>query len=182
MYDYNTYYKKESYFGEAYPELIEYFKSLPKSYHILDIGCGQGRDAIALTTLGFTVTGIDASSLGISQLQERAKALNLHITTEVADMYTYDITHFDVLLLDSMFHFYKNDMKTETKFFHSLVDRLKMNGYIVLAMQYNKARVSYLKGLIKKRNLSIELERDITYKEYNSKYILFSLKKTNETV
>ena len=35
---------------------------LPKAGHILDAGCGSGRDSLAFKTLGYTVTAIDASA------------------------------------------------------------------------------------------------------------------------
>jgi len=41
-------------------------KILPKKAHILDLGCGGGRDAQIFIRNGFRVTGIDASSVLIN--------------------------------------------------------------------------------------------------------------------
>lgn len=48
---------------------------------VLDLGCGVGRHALALAKLGFEVTAFDASQAGLSQVEERAAALGLELTT-----------------------------------------------------------------------------------------------------
>jgi len=67
---YYKYYEAENLFGEPYPELIEFFAEYPRKRKVLDLGCGQGRDAIALARLGYSVTGIDNSRVGIDQMNE----------------------------------------------------------------------------------------------------------------
>ncbi len=46
--NYDKYYKDEKYFGEPYKGLVEFFKSYSPKGTVLDLGCGQGRDAVAL--------------------------------------------------------------------------------------------------------------------------------------
>ena len=87
---YDTYYQTENLFGNPYPELISYFKSLPRKGKILDLGCGQGRDAISLARMDFEVVGVDHSKLGIEQMEKIAKDENLSLTGLVADIYQYD--------------------------------------------------------------------------------------------
>ena len=52
---------------------------------VLDVGCGQGRDALFIARLGHVVTAIDLSPSGISDLQRDAAAEGLAIFAEVAD-------------------------------------------------------------------------------------------------
>lgn len=40
----------------------------PVKAHILDVGCGMGREAFALSDMGFSVTGIDISKEAIEQV------------------------------------------------------------------------------------------------------------------
>ena len=65
---YDKYYQTKNLFGDPYPELIEFFTDHPEKGKVLDLGCGQGRDAIALARLGYSVTGIDNSQVGIDQM------------------------------------------------------------------------------------------------------------------
>ncbi|MGB4378475.1 MAG: class I SAM-dependent methyltransferase, partial [Limnochordia bacterium] len=52
---------------------------LPKGAAILDIGCGMGREAFALSDLGFSVVGIDISQEAITQVTELAGEAGYHI-------------------------------------------------------------------------------------------------------
>ena len=43
---YDKHNRNENLFGEPYPELIKFFSNYPKRGKLLDLGCGQGRNAI----------------------------------------------------------------------------------------------------------------------------------------
>ena len=73
MTSYDKHYKTEEYFGDPYPELIDFLSGISPKGKLLDLGCGQGRDAIPLARLGFKVTGIDNSSTGIDQMLKIAQ-------------------------------------------------------------------------------------------------------------
>lgn len=76
-----------------------------RSFSVLDIGCGQGRDAIAIARRGHQVHGIDISPHGINDLAVIAKTEGLALTGEVADLLKYHPTApFDVLLSDRTLH------------------------------------------------------------------------------
>ncbi|MCB0820944.1 MAG: methyltransferase domain-containing protein, partial [Bacteroidetes bacterium] len=76
---YDKYYETEELFGEPYPELIEFFRTYSLKGKVLDLGCGQGRDSIAIARLGYEVTGIDNSRTGIEQMLEIAASENLNL-------------------------------------------------------------------------------------------------------
>ena len=68
---------------------------------VLDVGCGQGRDALFIARLGHVVTAIDLSPSGISDLQRDAAAEGLAIFAEVTDNREYKSRkHFDVIVID----------------------------------------------------------------------------------
>ena len=46
----------------------------------LDVGMGQGRNALHLAKLGWTVTGFDVSQVGVEQAQRSAKAAGVKLT------------------------------------------------------------------------------------------------------
>lgn len=58
----------------------------------LDLGIGQGRNALYLASQGWDVTGVDISDEGIGQVNEAAKAsgLDAKVHAQVADLYTWD--------------------------------------------------------------------------------------------
>lgn len=72
---------------------------------VLDLGCGQGRDALMFARAGHRVVGVDVSSVGITQMREAARAEGLDVEGVVADIRTYGPDRrFDVVILDRVLH------------------------------------------------------------------------------
>ena len=66
---------------------------------VLDIGGGEGRNALYLAEKGFTVTVYDLSKIGIQKLQLAAKEKHLTIQTKVTDILSDRLERdFDVLI------------------------------------------------------------------------------------
>ena len=100
---YDEYYQKKNYFGNPYPGLVDFFRTYPVKSTIPDLGCGQGRDSLVLARLGYKVTAIDLSSVGIEQLNQVAKEEDLDIRGQVRDIYDFEISEeYDMVLLDSI--------------------------------------------------------------------------------
>ena len=136
MTDYDRYYETEELFGEPYDELIDFFKDYEPKGKILDLGCGQGRDSISLARLGYKVTGIDKSKVGIDQMNSISKRENLNLIGIVGDIFSWDnYQHFDIVLLDSMFHFYKQDKKREIDLIDKIARQISRNGLICICIQ-----------------------------------------------
>ncbi|MFK7951182.1 MAG: methyltransferase domain-containing protein [Saprospiraceae bacterium] len=134
--EYDDYYQTENLFGKPYAELIDFFSNIKKKGKLLDLGCGQGRDAIPLAKLGYEVTGIDNSKIGIQQLNQIAKKEALPIIGIVADIYSYsDFKVFDFILLDSMFHFGKKEKTTEIAFLNRIISETKPQTIITICIQ-----------------------------------------------
>lgn len=177
---YDSHYQTPEYFGKPYPELVDFFKKLNKNQTILDMGCGQGRDLFFLAELGFNMIGIDNSKVGIEQIRKRALKLNLNITVNVADIYNYIIPpEVDIVLMDSMLHFYKNDIESETALVNSILKQLKNGGIFCNCLIKGKKREKILKDIIEKSNFDwTKIHEDyIKYPENNSEYHLLVIKK-----
>lgn len=119
--------------GEPTREFVEFFNSFPKrKAKVLDIGCGQGRDALFIARLGHSIVAVDMSPSGISDLQKDADAENLNITTEVADICLYEIQDdFDVIVVDRTLHML--NPKDRIAVLQKLMAASKKDTYILIA-------------------------------------------------
>ena len=65
----------------------EFLSRLPKDSHIVDVGCGHGRDMEWFESRGCTVTGIDCSGGILAEAKKRVKGALIH-----ADFTTYSFS------------------------------------------------------------------------------------------
>jgi len=150
---YDKYYQTENLFGEPYPELIEFFTEYPRKGKVLDLGCGQGRDAITLARLGYSVTGTDNSKVGIDQMNQIAQNEKLDLVGQVGDIYAFDhFKEFDIVLMDSMFHFAKKDKEKEIGLIKKIVSDLRKGSLMVVFIQDTGEKVRTL-------NKAIDIDR-----------------------
>lgn len=90
--------------GPPFDEFAAFCSSSPPG-RVLDLGCGQGRDALMFARAGHRVRGIDHSAVGIRQMLEAAAGEALDVEGQVADIADVPIDdHFDVVLLDRVLH------------------------------------------------------------------------------
>jgi SAM-dependent methyltransferase len=86
-----TYAQHSDYFGTRASRLLErYAQLLPAGARVLDIGVGQGRNALGLAERGCRVTGIDTSATALEQVREQAGAASLEIELWHGDFIDYD--------------------------------------------------------------------------------------------
>jgi cyclopropane fatty-acyl-phospholipid synthase-like methyltransferase len=81
MQDYDrTYAETIAYFGEEpTPLLLQHLGEIKPGGRVLDIGVGQGRNALALARAGFQVTGIDPSAEAVAQTLSNAAGAGLAV-------------------------------------------------------------------------------------------------------
>jgi SAM-dependent methyltransferase len=67
----------------------------------LDVGMGQGRNAIFLARQGWNVTGFDASQVGVTQAQEQARksGLNLTAVRQTAAAFDWGTNRWDLIVV-----------------------------------------------------------------------------------
>lgn len=162
---YDKHYQTENLFGKPFDELIEYYKGFSKRSKLVDIGCGQGRNAIPLAEIGFDVTGIDNSEVGIKQMLNIAHKKKLRIYTQITDIYnSADYKSFDFFLLDSMFHFQKKDRLKELKLIEKIITDAKENSIITFCIQNTGKKIDVLKEFVNKLALTTKhFEKDLVY-------------------
>lgn len=167
---YDKHYRIKKYFGEPYPELISFFRNFPVRGKLLDLGCGQGRNAIPLAQFGYNVTGIDSSKIGINQMLKLDNRLEL--LGIVGNIYEVDNFYdYEFILLDSMFHFHKKDIARETKLVKKIIALSKSDTIIVFCIRDSGDKVRILnKSIDYKYQQKRVLDKKIKYKfEYDGK-------------
>ena len=67
----------------------------------LDLAAGEGRNALWLAELGWEVTAVDFSSVGLEKARRAAVARGVHLETEEADLTSYEPARdrFDLVLI-----------------------------------------------------------------------------------
>lgn len=106
-YNYDELYKTTPWaLGEPTQVFVKHFAGLERfALRVLDVGCGQGRDAVFIAKMGHSVVGVDMSSHGISALNDMATKGKLRIKGIVADIRDYAPDGmFDVILIDRTLH------------------------------------------------------------------------------
>lgn len=170
---YDDYYQSEALFGDPYRELMEFFAQYPNRGKLLDVGCGQGRDAIPLARIGYEVTGIDCSEVGIKQMLATGQEEGLNLTGIVGDMYAFDrFQDYEVILLNSLFHFNKKDRATETALIEGILQSAQSKTVIVFCIQDQIKKVAILEEIIKvfeplNRLLEMKIAYTFTDKQSN---------------
>ncbi|GHE83076.1 class I SAM-dependent methyltransferase [Thalassotalea profundi] len=71
--------------------LKEQYSCIPKGGNVLCLAEGEGRNAVFLAKLGYVVTAVDQSPVGLEKAQAYANENGVEITTVVTDLADYDI-------------------------------------------------------------------------------------------
>jgi len=133
-YDYDALYADEkNALGAPFPEVVAFFETLEGGpVRVLDIGCGQGRDALFIARAGHCVVAVDLSPAGVADVAAAAMAEDLPITGVVADILTYKAEgRFEVLLIDRTLHMLEGD--DQSRVLAGLLRHVVAGGWLLLA-------------------------------------------------
>lgn len=158
-FQYDQFYQENPHgLGEPFPEVVEFFAGYEKkTARVLDVGCGQGRDALPIARLGHTVVGVDLSRAGIEQMLADAKQENLDVEGILADITDYkpDGT-FDVILIDRTLHMLPEESE-RLRVLDTLTDHAKDEVHILIADE--KQNLPAMKALLEEKGWSITMEK-----------------------
>ena len=161
-YDYfdNTYDENPEMFGHPYKELQDYFNKSTRRGTLLDLGCGQGRDSIFLASLGFQVTAVDSSKVGINQMIKKAQTMGLEIDGIVNDIQTLKLQRkFDVILFDMLLHGFEDS--TQLELLRKYSNYLNQDGILCIVYP-DDFRVDHFMKMLKSFRTSWNLLNEIT--------------------
>jgi len=119
--------------GEPTGEFVKFFDTLARpGLRVLDLGCGQGRDALFIARLGHSVVGVDLSPTGIRDLLAEARSEDLDVQGFVSDIRSFEPAGmYDVLLIDRTLHML--DASQRPGVLARFLDRVEAGGYVLIA-------------------------------------------------
>lgn len=116
--DYDERYQSAGFYWGIEPNRLCYdimrLRPPVKPYKVLDIGCGEGKDAVFLARNGYRVSAIDISEIGLEKGRMLAEQCNTHVDFFKADIADYRLTEkYDIILSSGVFHFLKPELREE---------------------------------------------------------------------
>lgn len=91
-------------YGDAPNEfLASLAQELPRTGDALDIGAGEGRNALFLASQGLRVLAVDQSEIGMQKAQRRARERGLSLRTQAVDLADFDAPHASLDVVTSIF-------------------------------------------------------------------------------
>ena len=116
--DYDKRYSAAEYYWGITPNDLcyEIMKLRPpvKPLKVLDIGCGEGKDAVFLARNGYIVTAFDLSETGIEKGKRLAEQCNTYVNFFKADITDFRTSEcYDIIFSSGVFHFIKPEIRKE---------------------------------------------------------------------
>jgi tellurite methyltransferase len=116
------YRKHECYWGKQPSALTVELLRYKNSGDVLDLGVGEGRDALFLEKNGFNLTGVDTSNAGIEKFRSSSRNLGLRVQTHVADIRDFKYTKdYDVIISNATLHFLPEED------INSVIEKMKLH-------------------------------------------------------
>ena len=124
MTDYDKRYDHDRYYWGLVPNTLCYeimrLKPPIKPYKVLDIGCGEGKDAVFLARNGYSVTAFDISDQGLSKAEMLANHCGVKVDLFRADIRDFRLqTDYDIIFSSGVFHYLPYEQRM------SVIDNLK---------------------------------------------------------
>jgi len=129
--------KDANVFGKPSREFCDLIRMLPNQASVLDLGCGEGRNALFLAQQGYRVTALDISQAAIEKLKYLANKEGLTIDLAIADIRHFNLENsYDLIVAHGSLHL------IQRKDWQTLIPALKAvtkrGGYNVVAVFTNR--------------------------------------------
>ena len=108
--DYEKRYQTKDYYWGVVPNSIcyEIMKLRPpvKPLKVLDMGCGEGKDAVFLAKNGYLVSAFDVSDSGLEKGKRMAEKCGTYVDFFKANILDYQLSEkFDIIFSSGVFHY-----------------------------------------------------------------------------
>lgn len=131
--NYEKWYASDEYYWGTEPadfcdKLIK-LQPATASTKVLDIGCGEGKDAVYFAEKGYSVTAFDLTSTGIEKTKKLTSQRKVRIDAYVDDINTFQTNDtFDIIYSTGTIQYLFDENKKE--FFEKIEKITKMNGVV----------------------------------------------------
>lgn len=115
---YNKVYDSENYYWGVEPSTMCYdvLRYLPptRPLKLLDIGCGEGKDAVFFARCGYIVSAFDLAEAGLEKTRILAEKARVTVNTFNANLWHYRLTeNYDILYSSGVLDYIKPDIRAE---------------------------------------------------------------------
>lgn len=158
-YDYDRLYgKTPDALGDPTPVFVEFFDQQTEgTLRVLDVGCGQGRDALFIARLGHRVVGVDISPNGIRDLLVTARQEKLAVEGIATDITTFTPDgDFDVVLIDRTLHMLPEKERLEV--LARLIQSVEKSGWVLISDE--RSNIQGFKGVLAADSRSWTIDLD----------------------
>lgn len=128
---YEKLYECDGYYWGTEPagflDQIAALRSPGKEITVLDIGCGEGKDAVYMASKGYSVTAFDITNSGVNKTKRLAMERGVSVTAFVDDINTFEIDQqFDIIYSTGTIQYLADDQKRV--FFEKINQMTKPHG------------------------------------------------------
>ena len=139
MNQYDKRYQSEKYYWGKEPSslckiCINTFDKSPEKpvLQVMELGCGEGRDAVAFAKLGYDVTAIDLAKLGLDKTEKLAKEFGVKVQTSLGNVIDYKIIKpVDVIFSTGTMQYIPKELRQDR--FNHFKEMTKPGGYNAIA-------------------------------------------------
>ncbi|WP_433945514.1 helix-turn-helix domain-containing protein [Paenibacillus sp. SN-8-1] len=115
---YEKEYRTQAYYWGTEPNSACYqvLKLMPPTRHLklLDVGCGEGKDAVFFARNGYDVSAFDVTDAGIEKTKSLADKVGVHVNVFKADILDYRLeTHYDIIFSSGVLHYIKPEYRRD---------------------------------------------------------------------
>ena len=116
--DYEERYKANGYYWGVQPSHMcyEVMKLCPpiKPLRLLDVACGEGKNAVFFARNGYSVTAFDAARLGLDKAERLAEKVQVDINFFQADLRDFRLdSDFDIVFCSGSLHYISQELRRE---------------------------------------------------------------------
>jgi tellurite methyltransferase len=100
--------------------------------HVLDLGCGEGKNANAFARAGASVVAVDCSTLALRNGQREFTGVKIDWVLSKAETYLLDCEHFDVVVMYGLLHCLPT-VTTIASVIEMALRKTRMHGHHIIA-------------------------------------------------